>query len=86
MNADLGGDFAGAFAAMVETTEALPGQFKAEFSLTFWAGVTPGAEPWQCRVEGDIHGDGGDSFIVLGMSAAEALRTASAEAWRRVPR
>jgi len=62
----------------------LPGAYRPEFTLTYWAGVTK-AEPWCCSVEGDIMGDDGDRFDVLAHTAAEALRRASEEAWRRVP-
>ncbi len=75
-----------ALATMVDTAERLPGQYKAEFTLTYWSGVAPPAEPWLCTVEGDIHGDDGDSFSVLGRTAAEALLRASDEAWKRVPK
>jgi hypothetical protein len=85
MRDELGTDFAAAFSEMVRTTEELPGAFKAEFSLTYWAGVKPPAEAWLCSVEGDIDGDDGSTFKVLGKTAADALRSASAEAWRRVP-
>jgi hypothetical protein len=85
VSGELGSDFEGAFAEMVRTVEELPGTFKAEFSLTYWAGVTAPAEAWCCSVEGDIHGDDGSHFVVLGKTAAEVLRLASAEAWRRVP-
>jgi len=81
----LGDDVVEALAAMVDTAEALPGTFKSQFTLTYWAGVTPPAEPWLCTVEGDILGDNGSTFSVLGRSAAEALRKASDEAWKRVP-
>jgi hypothetical protein len=85
MTGDLGLDVAAALAEMVSTAECLPGAFKAEFSLTYWAGVTEPAEAWSCTVEADINGEDGSTFFVLGQSAAEVLRLASAEAWRRVP-
>jgi hypothetical protein len=62
-----------------------PGQFKAEFRLEYWAGVLPPAESWACTVEGDIAGDDGAEFTVLGSTASEALRRAAEEAPRRVP-
>ena len=85
MPGDLGDDIAGALAALVNTAEALPGSYRPEFSLTYWAGVTDGAEAWSCTFEGDIHGDDGDRFFVLGHTVSEVLRRASEEAWRRVP-
>lgn len=81
----LGDDVATALAEMVKTVETLPGQFKAEFRLEYWSGVVPPAEPWACTVEGDIDGDDGSEFTVLGVTAEAALRRASAEAWNRVP-
>jgi hypothetical protein len=86
MSGSLGDDMQQALEAMVDTAENLPGAFRPEFSLTYWAGVTEPAEAWSCTVEGDINGDNGtERFFVLGRTAAEALRRASEEAWRRVP-
>ena len=84
MGGELGDDIEGALAAIVRTADSLPGTYRPEVTLTYWAGVT-GAEAWCCSVEGDIHGDDGDQFSVSAMTAADALRKASAEAWRRVP-
>lgn len=82
----LGENLTAALAEMVRTVEDLPGQFKAEFYLEYWSGVRPPAEAWACTVEGDIVGDdGGSRFTVLSTTAADALRQASAEAWRRIP-
>jgi hypothetical protein len=85
MPGELGEDIAAALAALVETAETLPGTYRPEFTLGYWAGVTAGAEAWSCKFEGDILGDDGDSFFVLGHTAAEVLHRASDEAWRRVP-
>jgi hypothetical protein len=85
MPGDLGEDVDAALAALVNAAETLPGTYRPEFSLTYWAGVTEGAEAWSCTFEGDILGDDGDRFFVLGHTAAEVLRRASDEAWRRVP-
>jgi hypothetical protein len=85
MTGDLGTEIVEALAEMVSTVDRLPGAFKAEFSLTYWAGVIEPAEAWSCTVEGDLLGDDGSTFFVLGKTAADALRTASIEAWRRVP-
>ncbi len=75
-----------ALAEMVRTANRLPGQFRAEFSLEYQAGVDTGAEAWVCTVEGDIIGDNNSSqFSVLGGTAADALSRAAAESWRRVP-
>jgi hypothetical protein len=82
---DLGDDVEAALARMTKTVDELPGAFRAEFSLGYWAGVVPPAEAWACTVEGDILGDDGSSFTVLGRTAAEALNRASDEARRRVP-
>jgi len=81
----LGDNVESALADVVNTAETLPGTYRPEFTLTYLAGVTEGAEQWCCSVEGDIVGDDGDTFSVLGHTAAEALRKASEEAWRRIP-
>jgi len=81
----VGNDVEAALRAMVETMDALPGAFRPEFSLTYWAGVRDGAEAWACAVEGDIHGDDGSSFTLLGTTAADVLMRARDEAVRRVP-
>jgi hypothetical protein len=62
---------------MVELSEGFPGQFKPEFELGYWAGVSEGSERWYVRFEGDIRDN---EFTVLGHSAAEALRLAAREA------
>ena len=85
MAAELGPEVEAALFEMVRTANELPGTFRAEFSLQYWAGVIPPAEAWCCSVEGDIYGDSGSKFSVLGHTAAEALQRAAAEAWRRVP-
>lgn len=72
-------DTAAALADLVALAESLPGQFQPEFELGYWAGVTE-AEPWYVRFEGDIKGT---EFMVLGLTAAEALRKAAGEARRR---
>lgn len=82
----LGEDVATALAALVRTVDELPGQFKAEFRLEYWSGVDAPAEAWACTVEGDISGDDGSEFTVLGATAAEVLRLAANEAPRRVPK
>jgi hypothetical protein len=83
----LGDNVEQALLALVETAETLPGSFRPEFTLTYWAGVSGGAEAWSCTFEGDIVGDdGGGRFFVLGHTATEALRRAAEEAPRRVPR
>jgi hypothetical protein len=81
-----GDDVTDALAALVDTADTLPGAFRPEFSLTYWSGVADGADAWSCRFEGDIEGDDGSEFFITGQSAAEVLRKASEEAWRRVPR
>ncbi len=86
VDTNLGEDVVGALVEMVRTVEELPGQFKAEFRLKYWSGVVPPAEAWACTVEGDIEGDDGEEFTILGRTAADTLRRAAAEAWRRVPR
>jgi len=68
----------------VTTADSLPGTFRPEFSLTYWAGVRGGADAWSCTFEGDIH-DTGSQFFLTGQTAAEVLRRASDEAWNRVP-
>ena len=82
MPGDLGDDVEAAFAALVSAVDAMPGAYSAEFSLDYWAGVTS-AEGWCCTVAGDIRGDDGDRFSILGHSAADVLRRASDEALRR---
>jgi hypothetical protein len=72
-----------AIAKMVETANALPGTFKAEFALRYHAGVT-GPEPWQVEVEGDLLGDEA-TFVVWGRTAQETIGKAVYEAWARVP-
>jgi hypothetical protein len=67
---------------MVELADNLPGQFKPEFELGYWAGVAEGTERWWVRFEGDIRDN---EFTVLGHSAAEALLKAAREASDRVP-
>ena len=84
VNADLGDDVESALREMTNTMEELPGSFRPQFTLEFWARVIPPAEPWCCTVEGDLIGEGGQ-FSVVARSATEALRLAAAEAWRRVP-
>ena len=64
---------------LVALAENLPGQFRPEFELGYWAGVS-GAESWYVRFEGDIEDT---EFTVLGFTAAEALQKAAAEAQRR---
>jgi hypothetical protein len=81
----VGDDIQTALNEMVQTMETLPGAYRPEFSLTFWAGVAEGAEAWSCTVEGDIHGDDGDTFTVLGHTATEVLVLAREETLRRVP-
>ena len=85
MESRLGDHVSEALAEMVRTADALPGAFKAEFTLTYWASVIEPGESWLCTVEGDIQGDDGSSFSVLGHTAEEALMRAAEEAWRRVP-
>jgi hypothetical protein len=83
----LGDDIEQTLTALIETAETLPGKFRPEWRLTYWAGVAEQAESWHCEFEGDILGDNGtETFVVLGHTAAEALRRASEESWRRVPR
>ncbi len=72
-------DTAAALRDLVALTDASPGQFRPEFDLGYWSGVT-GAEPWYVRFEGDIEDT---EFTVLGFTAAEALRRAGEEALRR---
>jgi hypothetical protein len=62
---------------LVEVADSFPRQFKPEFELGYWAGVTDGAERWYVRFEGDILDN---QSAVLGHSAAEALRKAASEA------
>ena len=82
MPGDLGDNLEAALAALVRTVDAMPGAYRAEFSLESWAGVES-AESWCCTVAGDIRGDDGDRFSILGHSAADVLRRASDEALRR---
>lgn len=70
---------AAALRELVALAESMSGQFQPEFELGYWAGVTE-AEPWYVRFEGDIQGT---EFMVLGFTAAEALRKAHSEALRR---
>ena len=79
---DLGDDIEGALAALVAAVDSMRGAYAAEFSLEYWAGVTS-AESWCCSVEGDIRGDDGDRFSILGSNAADVVRRAAAEARRR---
>jgi len=82
----LGDKVEAALGELVQTMETLPGTYRPEFTLTYWAGVADGkAEAWSCTVEGDIHGDDGDSFTVLGRTATEVLVLAREETLRRVP-
>lgn len=69
-------DTVSALREMVELADHLPGQFKPEFELGYWAGVAEDAERWYVRFEGDIRDS---EFTVLGHSAAEALRKAARE-------
>ena len=82
MSGKLGDDVQDALAELVAAVDSLPGEYFGEFSLEYWAGVQSG-EPWCCTVAGDIRGDDGDRFSILGPSAADALRGAAAEARRR---
>ena len=72
-------DDAAALRELVALADSLPGQFRPEFELGYWAGVS-GAEAWYVRFEGDIEDT---EFTVLGFTAAEALRRAAVEASRR---
>jgi hypothetical protein len=83
---DIGSDLEAALAEMVRTADTLPGVFQPEFSLTYWAGVVEPADAWCCVVEGDLEGEDGGIFTVLGPTAADALRRAAAETLRRVAR
>ena len=67
---------------LVDLADNLPGQFKPEFELGYWAGVSEGAERWYVRFEGDIRDS---EFTVLDRSAAETLRLAAREAQARIP-
>jgi hypothetical protein len=67
---------------MVNLAENIPGQFRPEFALGYWAGVQVGAERWFVHFEGDIRES---EFTVLGRSAAEALRIAAREVTARIP-
>lgn len=67
---------------LVDLADNFPGQFKPEFELGYWAGVSEGAERWYVRFEGDIRDS---EFTVLGHSAAETLRLAAREAHARIP-
>ena len=73
---------AAALREMVELADSFPGQFKPEFELGYWAGVSEDAERWYVRFEGDIRDN---EFMVLGHSPAEALRLAAREAQNRIP-
>jgi hypothetical protein len=52
MTEALGDDVAGALAGLVTTADSMPGSFRPEFSLTYRAGVTGGADAWSCTFEG----------------------------------
>jgi hypothetical protein len=73
---------ASALRELVELADNLPGQFKPEFELGYWAGVVDSAERWYVRFEGDIRDS---EFTMLGHSAAEALRNAAREVRVRAP-
>lgn len=77
----------GALDQLVETANTLPGAFRPEFELGYWAGVDPAeADPWYVRFEGDIMGDdGSEEFVLTGRTPTEVLARAHEEAWRRVP-
>jgi hypothetical protein len=75
-------DTATALREMVDLAEHIPGQFRPKFELDYWAGVAEGAERRYVRFEGDIRDT---EFMVLGYTAADALRTAAREAQSRVP-
>ena len=66
MPADLGDDIVEALTALVDTADTLPGEFRPEFNLTYWSGVVGGAEAWSCTFEGDIVGEDGGRFFVMG--------------------
>lgn len=74
-------DTATALREMVDLAEHIPGQFRPEFELGYWARVSEGAERWYVRFEGDIRDS---EFTVLGHTAADALRAAVREAHSRV--
>ena len=80
----LGDDVAEALRALVLTAEKLPGTVRAEFSLTYCAGVNGEAESWSCTFEVDDDEDGGGEFLIVGHTAAEVLRRASDEVRLRV--
>lgn len=73
-------DAAAALQALVDLADAYPGQFKPEFELGYWAGVTGGADRWFVRFEADI---AENEFTVTGHTAFEALRRAAVEALAR---
>ena len=70
-----------ALARMVETADALPGTFSAEFGL-FYSGGRTEAFRWACDVEADIWGQ---TVRVWAETPQQAIDRAIAEAWRRVP-
>lgn len=70
---------ASVLAELVALADDLPGMFRPEFQLGYSSGVV-GAEPWYVRFGGDIEGT---KFMVMGLTAAEALRKAATEAKRR---
>jgi hypothetical protein len=70
----VGDDTAAALRELVDLAEHISGQFRPEFELGYWAGVSEGAERWYVRFEGDIRDQ---EFTVLGRTAADALRTAA---------
>lgn len=65
---------------LVLLADSLPGEFRPEFELGYWSGVSDGAESWCVRFEGDMQGT---EFTVLGFTAAQALRKSGEEALRR---
>ena len=60
---------------LVDLAETMPGGFRPEFELGYWAGVTD-ADAWYVRFEGDIS-DG--EILITAHSASEALRRAIEE-------
>lgn len=82
MTGNKGDDVEDALAALITAVEGIGGAYFGEFSLEHWAGVER-AEQWCCTVAGDIRGDDGDRFSILGHSAADALRRAAEETVRR---
>ena len=69
-------------ARLVDLIATMPGAFRGEFQLSYWGGVSEGADAWSIRVEADIEDT---EFFITARTPGEALRMGIEEVGRRIP-